>query len=336
MKKLIYISIIITGIFAACKNEIPYDIDPPTPKLVLNSLINADSLVNIVSLNYTGIVHSTHVDEATVEIRVNGNLVETPEPMKPLDDRDYQKRFEVKTRYKPGDLVRIDAYTADGKHHAWAEDRIPYPIQSMIVDTTTAIRPPKNSYTALKNLQILTHFSDIPGDRNFYRIVIEQRHYVSGTTENGKDTTCLQRSFQFWPWDDIVLTDGQPVTQEEYENELFDRVRNIYGIFDDSRIKDSEYVMNVQTSIYMNYHSLPITPKRLDVDIAVRLFSITEAQYYYLNVLNFIDSDMAEEFLTDPVKIPSNVKGGTGFLGFSSEIGYIFRAIDNYKIMTEM
>ena len=45
------------------------DRDNP-PKLVMNALINADSLTNVLYLNFTGRGYATHVENATVEVRV--------------------------------------------------------------------------------------------------------------------------------------------------------------------------------------------------------------------------------------------------------------------------
>ena len=37
--------------------------------------------------------------------------------------------------------------------------------------------------------------------------------------------------------EDVVLTDGQPTNSDDEDNGMFDAVKNIYGVFDDSRFK---------------------------------------------------------------------------------------------------
>ena len=60
----------------SCENELPFSVKDNPPKLVMNALINADSLTNVLYLNFTGRGYATHAEKATVEVRVNGQLSE--------------------------------------------------------------------------------------------------------------------------------------------------------------------------------------------------------------------------------------------------------------------
>ena len=40
-----------------------------------------------------------------------------------------------------------------------------------------------------------------------------------------------------------MLTDGQPTNSDDEDNGMFDTVKNIYGVFDDSRFKNTSYTM---------------------------------------------------------------------------------------------
>ena len=46
--------------------------------------------------------------------------------------------------------------------------------------------------------------------------------------------------------------------------------------------------------------------------------SFSEAAYYYLKSLNLRESEYYDDYkdLTGPIKLPSNVRGGTGIVGF--------------------
>lgn len=85
----------------------------------MNALINADSLTNVLYLNFTGRGYATHVENATVEVRVNGQLSESLRPLPPQTEGDMQCRFHISSKFTPGDVVRIDALTDDGQYHAW-------------------------------------------------------------------------------------------------------------------------------------------------------------------------------------------------------------------------
>ena len=50
-----YLCILISVLtIASCENDLPFNVKDNPPKLVMNALINADSLTNIVFLNLTG------------------------------------------------------------------------------------------------------------------------------------------------------------------------------------------------------------------------------------------------------------------------------------------
>mgnify|MGYP002458836208 CR=1 FL=1 len=111
----------------SCENEINFNKAARPPKLIMNALINADSTNNILYLNKTGQYVISDVTNASVEVRVNDVLVETPKAI-PIPTGDFvslQKRFLITTKFHPGDKVRIDARTEDGEFHAWAEVVVP-------------------------------------------------------------------------------------------------------------------------------------------------------------------------------------------------------------------
>ena len=108
---------------------------------------------------------------------------------------------------------------------------------------------------------------------------------------------------------------------DDEDNGMFDTVENIYGVFDDSRFKNTSYTMTVynQTDI----DGFPEYGTNVKMDIIVRLLSITETEYYYLKALNLVDSDAYDETINEPIKYPSNVHGGIGMIGISTETSKI-------------
>ena len=80
MKTYIYhplILLVIILVTVSCENELPFNIKDNPPKLVMNAFINADSLTNVLFLNLTGKDYANHIENATVEVHVNGELRET-------------------------------------------------------------------------------------------------------------------------------------------------------------------------------------------------------------------------------------------------------------------
>ena len=86
-------------------------------------------------------------------------------------------------------------------------------------------------------------FKDRPNEANFYRIVVDKQMRLWGYNheEGGEDYLHWTKhiSYSFIGREDIVLTDGQPSTGDDEDNGLFDTAKNIYGVFDDSRFRDT-------------------------------------------------------------------------------------------------
>lgn len=76
MKTIFYLSILFVTVtmMSSCENELPFNINNNPPKLVMNALINAESTDNLLFLNFTSKENSTHVQNVTVEVRINGEL----------------------------------------------------------------------------------------------------------------------------------------------------------------------------------------------------------------------------------------------------------------------
>lgn len=61
----------------------------------------------------------------------------------------------------------------------------------------------------------------------------------------------------------------------------------------------------------------------VNIDVFIRLLSITEIEYYYLKALNLVDTDAYDETINEPIKFPSNVQGGVGIIGVSTEVSKV-------------
>ena len=300
----------------SCKNEIPFDINENPPKLVMNAFINADSLTNYLFLNLTGRRQPTHVEDASLEVRVNGMLREKLRPM------------------------AVEA-TADGLHHAWAEVTVPQRMtQALQVETANASLRRHGAVQEFLCYKIT--LNDIPNEKNFYRLIVdkqtkwfsrfEERNLLHPENEtlqgNKKILTETYHDYQYIFREDVVLTDGHPQSDAEEENGMFDNASNVYGVFDDSRFESSPYTLTVYNNPSPQRYGGIQNILRYTVDVYIRLLSITEAEYYYLKALNIIDSDVFDEVLNEPISYPSNVHGGTGIVGISTEISKVIHLED--------
>ncbi len=313
-----YLLTLIILLAASCENDLPFNLKENPPKLVMNALINADSLRNLVFLNLTGREKAGHVKGATLEVRINGVLKESVRPLPPEYEGDPQCRFRITGKLTPGDIVQLDALTDDGAYHAWAETTVPQRPEEIESIDTFRVSNKQTGYSKDYLCYKIT-IKDRPGETNFYRLVMDKRITVNYYDDDTHYTVQTLHDYSFIDREDVVLTDGHPTTQDDEDNGMFDTVKNIYGVFDDSRFRNTSYTMTVyNNTAFYDYTSNHVTTEKIEV--VVRLLSIAEQEYYYLKALNFVDSDAYDETVNEPIKYPSNVQGGTGLVSISTEV----------------
>lgn len=316
---LLFLTVILS---TSCENEIPFNLKDNPPKLVMNALINADSTNNVLYLNLTGRKVSLPVKDAIIEVRVDGHLIETIHAFPVSNSNDFPNQYFITSRFHPGELVRIDARTPDGKHHAWAEVTVPQrPENIERVDTATVALKSGYSNYLTNHMQYKITINDKANELNYYRLIVETtlNYTTLPDEENEEEQKHSYKFYKFINREDVVLTDGEPYTSEDESNGLFDKTRNIYNVFDDSRFRDTRYVMTVYNDLNIYYQKV----KDVQIQTVIRLLSITETEFHYLKALNVIDSDAYDETLMEPVKYPGNVNGGVGIVGISTETSYI-------------
>lgn len=332
---LIPLLLLLPVFLGGCENELPFNMQANPPRLIMNALINADSTNNVLFLNLTGQNVIGHVKDASIEVRVNDVLVETPEALPEYVDGDFvssQKCFPITTKFNPGDKVRIDAVTGDGTHHAWAEVTVPQPpLPIERVDTATVpVNDYNNHYSNCLRYRIT--FSDRPGGTHYYRFILDRISHTYATlyTPEAKDTVIVSRNFRMLTREDVVLTDGHPSFSAN-DNEISEQAENIYGVFDNSRFAGQSYTMTVYPPAYDSWPILfvPHDITRRVTDCYVRLLSINETDYRYYKALNLIDSDVYDEAIMEPIVFASNVQGGLGIVSISTETSVRMTEVDN-------
>ena len=359
---IIYIAI--AGLFMACENEIPYNPGQQTPQLIMNALLNAGQTENLVYLHLSEGNSIGRINEATLSLYVNDKQVESPQAISPeeyyenmqnqLDKGQYEallksmrfKIFRLTARLQPGDNIRLEATAEGGKYHVSSQVTVPRPLQSLQVDTCTALIRQWGSMRAHRQYRIT--LEDLPNEKNYYRLEIVNNKdfrcviYTPNEDENGdyikdengdyiytitKDTVVNYRYTELINREDVILTDGHVTSSDDDENAMFPtNIENKYSIFTDNRFTNSSATLKVYTPLYDdNYdilQSLNYTRCYLKQNITVRVLSLPETYYRYLKALNCMDDEDYDEALMEPISLPSNVEGGLGFVGISSEIQY--------------
>jgi len=127
----------LSTIFISCENEIPFKTKDIPQKLVISALMNANNEENKIILNLTGTEQITPVKNGEVRIFLNGSQKETIHAADPETDWVTSNVYISRLRYTPGDIVRVEASTDDGKYNAYADITVTRPLEIQKNDTMT-------------------------------------------------------------------------------------------------------------------------------------------------------------------------------------------------------
>lgn len=325
-KNLSILSILAFLLLSACENELPYMDKPQAPQLLMNAFLEAGKEENKVSLRIidSDTEQAENIANGSITVYVNGEKTETAQVEK-LYNSSYEPNCTLKTLFRPGDHIRLEATAEDGLYRAGCEVEIPQPIgESIHVDTLrTQLRA---SYGMKDCMQYKITIHDRPDEKNYYRLIIEENAYRI-SSEDGIKYGPFPSYPEIINQEDIVLTDGHLTTADDEEFGILDMtVQNLNNVFTDGRFENGSYTLKVYTSV----PSMSGFNKKdhLLLDVTVRVLSISQPYYRYLRAMNCLDSDDYNETFMEPVIVPQNVSGGLGFIGTSSEQQVTLRMID--------
>ncbi|MCI6161305.1 MAG: DUF4249 domain-containing protein [Prevotella sp.] len=334
-------------LFTSCENDLELDRNSDHNRLALNGYINADSLENELIVSMTDAVHPQPVNLATVEIFVNS------EKKAVAKETEYDKGiYKFNCRFQPGDQVKISVTTADGKHHAYVEETIPQPIENFQSAEATFMKEVQyvNNFGSqeVEDLhQIKLNFKDNGATADFYRLSINS-YVTSKYTHRGYDNE-PQSIFNYYDLKgrnryictgDPIMMEGKTFTpSSDIDFFTMNNIPNTQGIFNDILFNGK----NGSISVYENYRlfedqcndsGYDKTELKHSIYAQVIISSLTPTAYYYLKAVNFRNSPYYDDNsdLTGPVKMPSNVHGGAGMVGFlsSKSIVVTVRGSDPY------
>jgi len=345
MKKIILI-IFAAFMMTACENDINLKLDDNEDRLTLNALIDCDSINNRIHVSLTGDNSPKAVIGATVEIKVDNNLVETLK----TDENGY---CVVTYKFMAGQNVRFDVSSPDGKYHVWAEEVVPQQVEQFYgIDTLTI--PDKTYYEvdygyykrSNKVMRYDISFKDSE-DRDFYMLqarynVMEKfiSHNYWGSNDDSIVNVWKHTGYEdLITYEDKTMMEGQTlIPNDEYDAPSFTTLVNKYNAFNDEIINGLKCTLRVygvlnyspahEITDYEEYYDDEGSHKRVkneqytSVDMTMMLKTITADEYYYLKALNLMNSELYEDYnsVTGGLKLPTNVNGGAGILGFSMSV----------------
>ena len=209
-------------LLAACTNDIEILPNDESQKLIVNALINANKTNNAIFLALSGYHEPQVVKNGIIHLYINNVLSETisectyrPNNDSPLDYQNYF--YQISSRFKTGDQVRIEVETKDGKYKANAEATVYEPIEIIKADTIESNHSLSETseslwiYQATKwKIKLQTPTTN---HSQYYRVNIKQTYtYRLTNRKTLQDSTAISTQWECSGYYDTALMDGKPGT----------------------------------------------------------------------------------------------------------------------------
>ncbi len=290
--------------FAGCTKYIEFEGDNATPRLVLNGVMLADSVISVTLSNSIGYLSQDGISRQTngvVSLRdAEGNLIET---LQHLSDGHY----EGSTLAAMGATYLITA-EHPGFEPVSASDRVPIPVPILSWDTSTVTI--ENPFESGDNLEWRFTFTDPPGEDNFYMIEVLQldEYYLGYNYDPNTGETILDTIWFPEPiLSTVFLSSNDQVLASE--NDSFLGESQVFG----EQFFFSDNLFNGLTREF----SLRFSDRGAGTSFRLRLTSLSHDYYRYRQTVRRFFNTLGDPF-AEPVQVFSNVEGGLGILGSSS------------------
>lgn len=303
MKQIISL-LLTTLLCVSCYKEIDLNEYRTTPKMVINCAVMPDTVV-IASVSrtwfYTENMPDVKLPHAKVELYINGSFTEEMQwkAIPGTEDSEHPDSVFFSTVIpREGDKIKIIASTPQ-YGTVVAEDEVP--VKMPIEEVQYAIRKGEGlydyTYPDYYEIYYKVTFQELPETGNHYLIAVSRPDYW--TNEMIVDLDYI----------DPVLKEQDAILDGSLS---FDGLEQRAGaLFTDKSINGQRYTMQLKESI----RSFDEGDTR-----KVAIYSLSEPYYWYLLSLqkkmgSTLEGGLGNMGFAEPLRIYSNVQGGTGILG---------------------
>lgn len=304
MKIYILLIVLVILICSSCEKEYKFNEKLPNSKLVIYSFIEPDSIIEVYVSQTRGIGQS---DEMGIAHQVTGELYVNDRLRTNLslisDDR-----YTTGVKANKGDRIRLVVRAIHVKE-VCAETTIPTAIPILSVDTQKLFSG--------NHSQLYIRIEEQEQRDKYYRFLFQER-FKTITHNHTLDSTLYSEEIIY----DQFNKDNEPLLTNQ-NNNIFpgdNNDANIFNIFTNRLFQGKSYTLNIGKTFYPSYE-YPVcfikekeeaTTKVLK-DYLIQMCLLNKDSYLYLRSVAIARKSSA--IFTDPVKVYSNVKNGTGIVG---------------------
>jgi hypothetical protein len=294
-----------------CEKDIDFNGKTPSPKIVVNSIINARSDTNRIKISESVFDYSNQqpgiIENPDIHLSING---------KECDQIWLDTIIDVHSYYKFVSALNIDdkiEFSIHTAKHGTVKgyDHVPDITEIKNIETSWFKKD------GLSYLRMYVTLKDNAHERNFYRIVIKSQANLVHPSQ--------QESLNYWDLQDVFV-DDEILFHNPTETEEAGNSPNLYRIFSDELFQGKEYTLNVYIR-YDNYAENPETDY-VKQSVKAEIHTLSEKLYQNLNSQESASGMATGDVFSEPVKIYTNMQGGYGILG-------IYNITEKEKVVAE-
>lgn len=340
MKRLLLFIALLAAV--ACENEIPYDFGEAGPKLMVTGFLYAGAPEQVVNVSLSEGGTLSGVGDATVRCYVNGALAASASAHS--DDKArtawyHQLPVSFKADFTVGDAVVLEV-DADGYKASTPEMTVP---AAPIVEKADTVRTTvTHADWSEEVMRFTVDMTDRKGEDNRYALTLSK--VLSGTFSFEDGRPDLRVESREYPrlshssLTDPILLDGN-MALTDVDLDIMDFMDYLgdgrFEVFSDQLFRDGTARLVFDSSIQFYYRELDTDhlfdalrqeygdeaswvaqwPARdITCTVEVQIHGCSQAAYFYLRALRTARSNGYNPVLMEPVTIPCNIIGGTGFV----------------------
>lgn len=301
--KVLMCLLVLTVLATGCRKYLDFEGEDMQPRLVLNGLATADSVITVYLSNSRGVIDPGQLAAVTNgQVRVfdeQGNLLEQ---LVHAGGGTYRGSVII----PPGSALTVQA-DASGLGAVQATDLVPLAVPIQQWDTASVVTTDGGSGFEYTTLELTFTIND-PGDRsNFYMLegLVGQQYILEEIFDPNTGTFVIDTIFldePFWSRTYFSTTDQVFLSASDAG------VGETRVYFNRAVFRDEFFNGNTRT-FRVRLESI-IRPGTLDL----RLVSISEAAFRYYRTLERYGYTEGDPF-AEPVQVFTNVEGGLGIWG---------------------